>query len=128
MTVLDTLFLSLGVDTKGLDAGMAQAQQKIDAGARSLATSFMSPFKAALGALAAGLSLGSITRQYLQQADAIGKMADSIGTDMEELQAWGEAAGRAGGSTQALSRGFSKRRRPGICLSPSASFLFPCIN
>ena len=115
MTVLDTLFLALGIDTKGIDVGMVQAQRKIDAAAKGLANSLMSPFNTALGAVAGWLSLGAVTRQYLQQADAIGKMADSIGADMEELQAWGEAADRAGGSTQgfyssvqALNRGLQQ--------------------
>ena len=102
MTVLDTLTLALGIDSKGIDTGLAEAQRKIDQGARSLANSLMSPFKAALGSLIAGFSLAAMTRQYLQQADAIGKMADSIGADMEELQAWGEAAKQAGGSAEAF--------------------------
>jgi flagellin-specific chaperone FliS len=100
MNVIDTLFLALGVDTKGMDAGLAQAQQKIDAAAKGMAQGLMSPLKTAFGALAAGFSLSAITRQYLQQADSIGKMAESIGADVEELQAWGEAAARAGGSAQ----------------------------
>jgi hypothetical protein len=103
MTVLDTLTLALGVDPKGIDAGLAEAKQKIDAGAKSMAQGLMTPLKAALGAVAAGLSLGAITNQYLNQADAIGKMADSIGADIEELQAWGEAAARAGGSAEAFN-------------------------
>lgn len=103
MTVLDTLTLALGVDPKGIDTGLAQAKQKIDAGAKSMAQGLMTPLKAALGAVAAGLSLGAITNQYLNQADAIGKMADSIGADIEELQAWGEAATRAGGSAEAFN-------------------------
>lgn len=103
MTVLDTLTLALGVDPKGIDTGLAEAKQKIDAGAKSMAQGLMTPLKAALGAVAAGLSLGAITNQYLNQADAIGKMADSIGADIEELQAWGEAATRAGGSAEAFN-------------------------
>lgn len=102
MTVLDTLTLALGIDSKGIDVGLADAQRKIDQGARSLANSLLSPFKAALGSLIAGFSLAAITRQYLQQADAIGKLSDSIGADMEDLQAWGEAAKRAGGSAEAF--------------------------
>lgn len=102
MTVLDTLMLALGVDTKGMDKGLNEAQQKMQAASKSLASNLLSPMKAAFGALAAGLSLGAVTSQYLTQADAIGKMADSIGADIEELQAWGEAAARAGGSAQAF--------------------------
>ena len=102
MTVLDTLTLALGIDSKGIDVGLADAQRKIDQGARSLANSLLSPFKAALGSLIAGFSLAAITRQYLQQADAIGKLSESIGADMEDLQAWGEAAKRAGGSAEAF--------------------------
>ena len=36
MTVLDTLTLALGVDPKGIDTGLAEAKQKIDAGAKSI--------------------------------------------------------------------------------------------
>lgn len=111
MNVIDTLFLSLGVDAKGIDKGLNEARAKIQAGAQGLANSLMAPFKTALGALAAGLSLGAVTNQYLQQADAIGKMADSIGVDMEELQAWGEAAARAGGSAQGFQQSLQSMNR-----------------
>ena len=103
MTVLDTLTLALGIDAKGIDTGLAEAQRKINAGAKSLANSLMSPLKTALGQIAAGLSLAAITRQYLQQADSIGKLSDAIGADMEELQAWGGAAKSAGGSAEAFN-------------------------
>lgn len=111
MNVIDTLFLSLGVDAKGIDKGLNEARAKIQAGAQGLANSLMAPFKTALGAVAAGLSLGAVTNQYLQQADAIGKMADSIGVDMEELQAWGEAAARAGGSAQGFQQSLQSMNR-----------------
>lgn len=111
MNVIDTLFLSLGVDAKGVDKGLNEARAKIQAGAQGLASSLMAPFKSALGAVAAGLSLGAVTTQYLQQADAIGKMADSIGVDMEELQAWGEAAARAGGSAQGFQQSLQSMNR-----------------
>ena len=111
MNVIDTLFLALGVDAKGIDKGLNEARAKIQAGAQGLANSLMAPFKSALGALAAGLSLGAVTNQYLQQADAIGKMADSIGVDMEELQAWGEAAARAGGSAQGFQQSLQSMNR-----------------
>lgn len=111
MNVIDTLFLALGVDAKGIDKGLNEARAKIQAGAQGLANSLMAPFKTALGAVAAGLSLGAVTNQYLQQADAIGKMADSIGVDMEELQAWGEAAADAGGSAQAFQASLQNMNR-----------------
>ena len=103
MTVIDTLTLALGVDTKGIAAGLADAQRQIDAGAKALAQSLLSPFKAALGGIAAGLSLGAITSQYLREADAIGKLSKSIDADVEELQAWGSAAAQAGGSAEAFN-------------------------
>lgn len=99
---LSELFFSLLIDTTGMDKGLAEAQRKMDAGAKALASSLLSPIKAALGQIAAGLSLAAITKQYLSQADAIGKMAESIGADVEELQAWSEAANQAGGSTEAF--------------------------
>ena len=103
MNVIDTLTLALGIDAKGIDVGLQEAQRKIDAGAKSLANSLLSPLKAALGGIVATFSLAAMTRQYLQQADSIGKMADAIGADMEEMQAWGEAAKRAGGSAEAFN-------------------------
>lgn len=111
MTVLDTLTLALGIDAKGIDKGLSEAEQKISAGARSLSQSLMSPLKAALGAVAAGLSLGAVTKQYLNQADSIGKLADAIGADIEELQAWGEAATRAGGSAEGFNASITSLNR-----------------
>lgn len=56
----------------------------------------------ALAVLGGVALLKSVASTYLQNADAVGKFADAMGEDVVELQAWGEAAARAGGTAEGL--------------------------
>lgn len=89
-TVIDSLFISLGVVPKGVSEGMSKAENTIQSSLKNIA-SFIAPLLGAVG-------FGAITKQYLESADALGKFSDSVGENIEDVHAWGEAVTRAGGN------------------------------
>lgn len=110
-TIVDSLVLAFGLDSRQLDRGVQQVSanikreaDKLDAAlgnkARGMANNFLAPFKQMIAPLMGALSLGAAVGQYANAADAVGKLSDAIGVNMEDLQAWSEAAARAGGSVQ----------------------------
>lgn len=94
-TPIDNLFISLGLDTKDVATGLQKAQSTIQSGLGSIVRNLAGP-------LTGMLALGGAVKQYLSNADAVGKLAASIGESGEEIQAWGEAATRSGGSADAF--------------------------
>lgn len=110
-TIVDSLVLAFGLDSRQLDKGIQQTSanikreaDKLDAAlgtkARGMANNFLMPFKQMIAPIMGALSLGAAVGQYANAADAVGKLSDAIGVNMEDLQAWSEAAARAGGSVQ----------------------------
>lgn len=114
-TVVDSLVVSLGLDPSDFQKGTRQVEQEVkhlgkalpdnlqqgvmkmsaalSGGLKGILTSFVGPLAAAFGGIAA-------IKQYTAQADALGKLSNSIGLSAEAMQAWGEAATRAGGSAE----------------------------
>lgn len=114
-TVVDSLVVTLGLDPTEFQKGTRQAETAVkqlghalptniqqgvekmtaalSGGLKGIMTSFVGPLAAAFGGMAA-------IKQYTAQADAIGKMSAAIGLNAETMQAWGEAATRAGGSAE----------------------------
>lgn len=98
-TVVDSLFISLGVDPKGVSEGMSKAESTIQNSLKNIA-SFIAPLLGAVG-------FGAITKDYLAVADAMGKFSDSIGANIEDVHAWGEAVVRSGGDAQGFQNTLS---------------------
>ena len=90
--VIDALLVTLGLDTKEVDQGVDQATNKLEGLAATAAK--------ALAVVGAVMAIKSMAMEYIAAADAAGKLSDALGMDIEDLQAWGEAAGRAGGSAE----------------------------
>lgn len=112
-TVVDSLVIAFGLDSRKLDQGIQQTASnirreadKLDSAlsskARGMANNFLMPFKQMIAPLMGALSIGAAVSQYANAADAVGKLSDAIGVNIEDLQAWGEAAARAGGSVGAF--------------------------
>lgn len=59
---------------------------------------FGSVLKKGLAILGGFALFKSAHSEYVQNADAIGKLSHALGENMEDMQAWGEGAARAGGS------------------------------
>ena len=96
--VLDEFLIALGLKSDGLKKGMKDAENTISQGVSSITSKL-----GALGAaFTAAMSIGTAFNQYVQQADAMGKLADAIGANIEKIDAWGEATARAGGSSEAF--------------------------
>ena len=113
--VVDALIVTLGLDSSDYQQGMEEAEHttrefsekapreaerglnmieaKFGATFRGIFHTFIAPLTAALGTM-------GIFSSYTQTADRIGKTAERIGASAEDLQAFGEAAKRAGGSTE----------------------------
>lgn len=81
------------------ERGLNQIEQKFGGAFRGIFHSFIAPLTAALGTM-------GIFSQYTQTADRIGKTAARIGASAEDLQAFGEAAKRAGGSVEGFISSF----------------------
>ena len=95
---IDGFFISAGLDDSAFEKGLSRMQSSFSNTVKNITNLVSGPLTAAFGAFASG----AVVTQYLNQADAIGKMSDSLNIDIEELQAWGEAASRAGGSASAF--------------------------
>lgn len=91
-TVIDSLFISLGVEPKGVVDGMQKAESTIQSGLKNI-MGFIAPLIGAAG-------FGALISNYLKTADALGKFSDSIGANIEDVHAWGEAVIRSGGSAE----------------------------
>ena len=90
--VIDALLVTLGLDTKEVDQGVDQATNKLEGLAATAAK--------ALAVVGAVMAIKSMAMEYIAAADAAGKLSDALGVDIEDMQAWSEAAGRAGGSVE----------------------------
>ena len=95
---IDEIFIALGLKSDGVKKGMKEAESAVSQGVSSI-TSKLSALGAAF---TAAMSLGVAFNKYVEQADAMGKLADAIGENIEKIDAWGEATARAGGSSEAF--------------------------
>lgn len=91
--IVEKLFISFGINNDDVDKGLQQFGSKIDNGLKTIVSRFIVPF-------AAALSFKSLFGDYLKDADELGKFADQIGADIQDLQYWGNAVASAGGSAE----------------------------
>lgn len=100
---VESLVVSLGLDPAAFSSGLQRAQTMAQDSGQKIASNLMGPLKMAFASLAAGFGLSSMLSTYTQQADAAGKLANSIGVNVEEMQAWGRAAKLSGGSAEGFN-------------------------
>ena len=113
MALLEELLIRIGVDASGVDRGIDQSTKKteglteslVDAEKQSNATSasFAGFAAKALGALTAALSVGNAISGAVARAEMVGELArtsEALGIAIEDLDAFGKAAERAGGDAQ----------------------------
>lgn len=87
-----------------VDKSLAQ----VDAGFRNVFGGIM---RNLIAPLTSALAVRSLFGNYLKGADALGKASQRLGVNGEELQAWGEAAKRAGGSSDAFQGSIQQLNR-----------------
>lgn len=113
--IVDALIVTMGLDNSDYERGMNEVEDRtrqfseraprdVERGLNSIeqrfGATFQGIFRTFIAPLTAALGTMGIFSSYTQTADRIGKTAARIGMDAEKLQAWGEAANRAGGSTE----------------------------
>jgi hypothetical protein len=93
--VIDRLYIFLGLKPDGVQEGLKKTEAMLTGGLKNVLKNFVAP-------LAAAFAGGKVFAGYTSGADAMGKMANALGINVEELHAWSEASARAGGSAEAF--------------------------
>ena len=119
--IVDALIVTMGLDNSDYERGMNEVEDRtrqfseraprdVERGLNSIeqrfGATFQGIFRTFIAPLTAALGTMGIFSQYTQTADRIGKTAARIGASAEDLQAWGEAAKRAGGSVEGFISSF----------------------
>lgn len=113
MALLEELLIRIGVDASGVDRGIDQSTKKTDNLTDSLkktegqatdtGAAFAGMAAKALGALTALLSVGNAISGAVTRAEMVGELSrtsEALGIAIEDLDAFGKAAERAGGDAQ----------------------------
>lgn len=119
--IVDALIVTMGLDNSDYERGMNEVEDRtrqfseraprdvergLSAIEQRFGATFQGIFRTFIAPLTAALSTMGIFSQYTQTADRIGKTAARIGASAEDLQAFGEAAKRAGGSVEGFISSF----------------------
>lgn len=119
--IVDALIVTMGLDNSDYERGMNEVENRtrqfsertprdVERGLNSIeqrfGATFLGIFRTFIAPLTAALGTMGIFSQYTQTADRIGKTAARIGASAEDLQAFGEAAKRAGGSVEGFISSF----------------------
>lgn len=112
---MDTFFLLFEADASGLNEGIDEAKKKTDKlddalkkadkQGSELGSSFGNLIATAGGALAAALSFSAMSagiKQSVDYADHLGEVADQIGVNVEQLDAWRRVAKLSGGDAESF--------------------------
>ena len=95
---IDEFLIAIGLKTDGVKKGAKEVE---DTMSKTVAT--VTAKLSALGAaFAAAFSVAAEFKPYLAQADALGKLSAAIDQNIEDMDAWGQAAARSGGSAEAF--------------------------
>lgn len=93
-TVIDALFFEIGLKDAGLVRDLNRARATLHQGVRNIAASISVPLMTALG----GIASGAFVADFMEKSFAVDKLSEQLGVNSEKLQAWSNAAERAGGS------------------------------
>lgn len=119
--IVDALIVTMGLDNSDYERGMNEVEDRtrqfseraprdvergLSAIEQRFGATFQGIFRTFIAPLTAALGTMGIFSQYTQTADRIGKTAARIGASAEDLQAFGEAAKRAGGSVEGFISSF----------------------
>lgn len=100
-TVIDSLLITLGLDAKGVSAGLGGIRglvEEVGGAARNMTrdlTSMLVP-------LGAGFALKSIVTTFADTATELGKLSEKTRMSVQDLQAWGDAVEYAGGKASSV--------------------------
>lgn len=94
-TVVDSLVITLGLDSKGVDQGMKQVEGRLKSGVSYLIGNVLAP-------LGGTLAFGALLNNFVRTGDELAKLSQRIRVDANDIQAWGSAVEAAGGSAEGL--------------------------
>lgn len=108
--LIGALRVSLSADTVKFESGMRRAQATARSSSSGISKS-LGGIKAGFAGLAAGLSIGLVTRAIssaLDYAGSLGELASTLGLTTRDLQTFSFAAGQVGISQEELNVGIQK--------------------
>ena len=97
MNVVDKLVIALGIDTKGVDKGISEAQSKLTAGFKGIMGKVFAP-------LMAGMSFAGIFDSIYAELKQMNSLSKTTKTNIEDITAWSRAVNISGGSVEDFSQ------------------------
>ena len=97
MNVVDKLVIALGLDTKGVDKGISEAQSKLTAGFKGIMGKVFAP-------LMAGMSFAGIFDSIYAELKQMNSLSKTTKTNIEDITAWSRAVNISGGSVEDFSQ------------------------
>ena len=97
MNVVDKLVIALGIDTKGVDKGISEAQSKLTAGFKGIMGKVFAP-------LMAGMSFAGIFDSIYSELKQMNSLSKTTKASIEDVTAWSRAVNISGGSVEEFSQ------------------------
>lgn len=95
-TVIDELMIIMGLDGSDVKKGMKDVEGSVSGFVNNIKSNILS-----IGGAFAGLyAVQQTFTEYLSQADSLLKFSRAIGQNVEDIDAWGQAVKRSGGSAE----------------------------
>lgn len=82
--VIDSLLVTLGVDSSGVGKGMAQAEGAIKGGVKNIVNNILAP-------LAGAFAFGKLISDYTAAAGALGKFSRTVRENVQDVKGWSSA-------------------------------------
>lgn len=96
-TVVDKLVIALGLDPKGIDKGISQAQSKLETGFKGIIGKVFAP-------LMAGMSFAGIFDSIYSELKQMNSLSKTTKASIEDVTAWSRAVNISGGSVEEFSQ------------------------
>ena len=96
MNVVDKLVIALGLDTKGVDKGISEAQSKLTAGFKGIMGKVFAP-------LMAGMSFAGIFDSIYSELKQVSALSKNTKASVEDITAWSRAIESSGGDVDGFS-------------------------
>lgn len=94
--IIDSLLITLGLDSSGLSKGMSQAENRLAGGVKNITSNILAP-------LAGAFAFKQLISEFTGTADALGKLSRNLRADVRDIHAWGSAVESLGGDTNAFN-------------------------
>lgn len=103
-SIVERLFIYVGLNTKAVDKGLTQLSSKLDGGLKKIIKSVAAPAMTAF----AGVMSGQFVSDMIAGAKQAAKFGSFLGMSTEEMSAWADTAQSMGIQLEDLVNAFSK--------------------